>query len=261
MTHDERAFLDAICAQPDDDTARLVFADWLEENGDPDRAEFIRVEIELFHTPPNTEDDERRRRVLLDRKAGLLKRRIKEWLAPFSPWAKESSFERGFVQSLNVSANAFLQSAGQWYELTPLTRVRFTNCSVWDHGLMVWRAETLFGSPHLSRLASMTIEQQGLTAGNLEPLASHPDLSRLRELVLTQNNLTSDGAILLAAMPQLAGLESLDLCGNNINDAGARALAESEHLHRLKELRLSRNPIHDGAWSALAERFGYALMG
>lgn len=39
-------FLAAICANPDDDTPRLVYADWLDENGDPDRAEFIRLHIE-----------------------------------------------------------------------------------------------------------------------------------------------------------------------------------------------------------------------
>jgi uncharacterized protein (TIGR02996 family) len=261
MTNDERAFLDAICEHPDDDTARLVFADWLAENGDPDRGEFIRVDVELARTPPTTEDDERRRRVLLDRRAAILKCRAKDWLAPFSPWAKDSSFERGFVQSLNVSGSAFLQNAERWYALTPLNRVRFTNCGVWDRGSMVWIAETLFASPHLSRLASVTVEQQGLTADNLKPLVRHPDLSRLRELTLSWNSLHSDGAALIANMPQLANLESLDLCGNNISDTGARALAESGHLQNLKELRLSRNPIHDGAWAALEERFGYALVG
>ena len=66
MTTDERTFLNAICAQPDDDTARLVFADWLAENGDPDRGEFIRCEVELARTQPGSEPDERRRRVLLE---------------------------------------------------------------------------------------------------------------------------------------------------------------------------------------------------
>jgi len=35
-------FLDAIRANPEDDTAKLVFADWLDENKEPLRAEFIR---------------------------------------------------------------------------------------------------------------------------------------------------------------------------------------------------------------------------
>jgi uncharacterized protein (TIGR02996 family) len=39
---------------PEDDAPRLVYADWLEDRGDPDslaRAEFIRVQIELAHDP------------------------------------------------------------------------------------------------------------------------------------------------------------------------------------------------------------------
>jgi uncharacterized protein (TIGR02996 family) len=37
----------AIITAPDDDTPRLVFADYLDENGEPDRASFIRVQVEL----------------------------------------------------------------------------------------------------------------------------------------------------------------------------------------------------------------------
>lgn len=48
MEHpDWPAFLAAISADPDDDTARLVAADFLEENGDPDRAAFVRVQVGL----------------------------------------------------------------------------------------------------------------------------------------------------------------------------------------------------------------------
>lgn len=48
MDHpDWPAFIAAIVADPDDDTARLVAADFLEENGDAERAAFIRIQIEL----------------------------------------------------------------------------------------------------------------------------------------------------------------------------------------------------------------------
>lgn len=40
-----RAFLTAIAVQPDDDTARLVLADWLDENGHHQRAHFIRRSV------------------------------------------------------------------------------------------------------------------------------------------------------------------------------------------------------------------------
>ena len=48
MEHpDWPAFVAAIVAQPDDDTARLVAADFLEENGEAGRAACIRVQIDL----------------------------------------------------------------------------------------------------------------------------------------------------------------------------------------------------------------------
>ena len=36
------ALLAAVLANPADDLPRLVYADWLEENGEPERAELIR---------------------------------------------------------------------------------------------------------------------------------------------------------------------------------------------------------------------------
>lgn len=41
-TDDGAALLAAIIANPDEDTPRLVYADWLQENGQEERAEFIR---------------------------------------------------------------------------------------------------------------------------------------------------------------------------------------------------------------------------
>ncbi|MCI0700669.1 MAG: TIGR02996 domain-containing protein, partial [Planctomycetia bacterium] len=45
--NEREAFIEAIAAHRDEDTPRLVFADWLQENGEEDRAEFIRLECEL----------------------------------------------------------------------------------------------------------------------------------------------------------------------------------------------------------------------
>ena len=41
----------AVIRQPEDDLPRLMAADWLEEHGQPERAEFIRVQIELTKQP------------------------------------------------------------------------------------------------------------------------------------------------------------------------------------------------------------------
>lgn len=47
---DHAAFLAAVVAAPADDLPRLVYADWLDERGDP-RGEFIRVQVELARAP------------------------------------------------------------------------------------------------------------------------------------------------------------------------------------------------------------------
>src|SRR4051812_12970586 len=49
MNHD--AFRQAVCADPDDDTVRLAYADWLEEQGEAKHAEFIRTQVRLARAP------------------------------------------------------------------------------------------------------------------------------------------------------------------------------------------------------------------
>ena len=45
-TTEEQPFITAVCAAPFDNLPRLVCADWLEERGESERAEFIRVQVE-----------------------------------------------------------------------------------------------------------------------------------------------------------------------------------------------------------------------
>src|SRR4051812_31227057 len=42
---DEATFLEALKANPADDTARLVYADWLDEHDEPAKAEFLRLTV------------------------------------------------------------------------------------------------------------------------------------------------------------------------------------------------------------------------
>lgn len=44
--------LRAILERPEDDTPRLVYADWLVDNGQPERGEFVRVQLELAKLGP-----------------------------------------------------------------------------------------------------------------------------------------------------------------------------------------------------------------
>src|SRR5262249_54353685 len=45
-TKQDRAFLDAIIEDPEDDTPRLVYADWLDDQGEAERAELIRLQYD-----------------------------------------------------------------------------------------------------------------------------------------------------------------------------------------------------------------------
>lgn len=56
MSDEREAFERAVVASPDDDTVRLVYADWLDERGDP-RGEFIRVQIALARVGSRVETD------------------------------------------------------------------------------------------------------------------------------------------------------------------------------------------------------------
>ena len=77
MNHpDWPAFVAAIVAEPDDDTARLVAADFLEEHGDPDRAAFIRAQIELARLEASG--------LAWSLRANELRKRERMFLGPFS---------------------------------------------------------------------------------------------------------------------------------------------------------------------------------
>src|SRR5262249_49135917 len=73
MAHDD--FVRAIIENPDDDGPRLVFADWLEEHGQLERAEFIRVQIELARL----QKEDERRAGLETREKMLLEKNTRRW--------------------------------------------------------------------------------------------------------------------------------------------------------------------------------------
>jgi uncharacterized protein (TIGR02996 family) len=106
VTHDD-AFLQAILESPDDDTPRLVYADYLDEHGDSDRAEFIRIQVALASLPP----DDRRRKQLGDRERQLLAGNWEKWLVPLRPLLSGWAFRRGFLNAITVPAATYLQHA------------------------------------------------------------------------------------------------------------------------------------------------------
>jgi uncharacterized protein (TIGR02996 family) len=122
---DREAFLRAIRAHPDDDTPRLIYADWLDEHGDPAQAEFVRLQIEL--EPIRDQLDQPRVRELAERESILLATHGHDWLGPAAelvgPYpAFGPVFRRGLPEMVCLSLGTFLERAAELFAACPTVR-------------------------------------------------------------------------------------------------------------------------------------------
>lgn len=187
------AFLRAIAANPEDDAPRLIFSDWLEENGDPERAEFIRTQCELT----SSKLSEKRRHALRVRERELLNVHRHEWCQSFGLPIADVSFERGLISRMRLSE--------------------------WDGGKLLQPA-------HAQRLATLTeldlsglrLDDDGLTA-----FAKTAHFPALHKLILSDNAITDRGVIALASATELPRLDTVYLFQNSISDVARTALEGS----------------------------------
>jgi uncharacterized protein (TIGR02996 family) len=274
------AFLRAIKETPEDDAPRLVFADWLEEQGDP-RGEFLRLQCALARLG----EADPARAPLDGREWELRECHEAEWLGPLYDLAEGWEFRRGLVQ-IELTARRFSGAA--------FGRSTATEAYAWVDGLCLSRvtpgalakllaspylggisalglqgglqraakgigaagAAALAASPHLARLSSLHLKFTAIGAAGAQALAASAHLARLTALDLTGNAIGAAGAEALASSGHLARLTALDLGGNAIGAAGAAALAASPHLAGLTSLDLGDNPIGAAGARALRRRFG-----
>ena len=112
--NDDLAFIDAILADESDDTTRLVYADWLEDHGEPELAAFVRMQTEVYRTPSAD-----------PRRLELRKQETAAWNAYKKKWKAaldlgrigRGHFTRGVIPRWKVvefPAPAFVELAGGW---------------------------------------------------------------------------------------------------------------------------------------------------
>jgi uncharacterized protein (TIGR02996 family) len=114
----EDGFLQDIIDHPDDDTPRLIYADWLEERGDP-RGDFIRLQCELARMAaddPRQPTWQQRERWLQAEHPEFVGRELREL-------AKGWTFRRGFVEAVTVSAPVYLERIEELLRLAPIKEV------------------------------------------------------------------------------------------------------------------------------------------
>jgi uncharacterized protein (TIGR02996 family) len=279
------ALYETILANPADDLPRLVYADWLEEHGVAERAEFIRAQIAGDHAKANR----------------LLETNRAEWSIPRLRGGQ--TFARGFVDEVWATAEDVVAHAGVLFRF-PLRGLRITAAT--DHvkalaGLPILarithldlsnntgihnRFDRLFYNGGLRNLTSLTLRNvrvwgedlarwpmipgfpqlthldlSGNPIGNdgLGVLAEHPGFASVRSLTIRgdgqeQYDLIGDeGLARLTRSPNAANLVRLDLMDNDIGDAGIEALAASTGFERLKELILSARRMQPSGATALS---------
>jgi uncharacterized protein (TIGR02996 family) len=235
----EESFMKAILDAPDDDGLRLVFADWLEERGDP-RAEFIRVQFALEQ---GTEVSAVL--TLIHRQQELLHAHREQWAGPVAELADDCTFRCGFVEGVTVDADTFLEKGHVLFQFAPVRSVK------------LWLADSsvipkLVACPWLERLEGLSLEQANIGDLGAQVLVDSPKLRQLKHLNLQMNLLELSGARAVAGSPHLARLTSLVLSDNPIGDLGLHAIVASDRLPELVRLELRHCDLSDSGIRGLA---------
>lgn len=266
---EQAALLAAIVADPDEDTPRLVYADWLEETGEPSnvaRAHFIRTQIHLEHTDPKSAVYDEMKAL----EARILDFYLDDWryeLPDCVRYVGDAVWRRGFVDDLGpMWESGFRQYGSAALRELPLTGVQLTGSG------QAVRFEEYPDLVHISRLTlgpSFTPlytlnDETEETTPTFDSLMAAPVFTSLRHLDLSGNAISDAWLVRFVGRLPAAGfsstLESLDLSSNfGITDAGANVLATAAGLDGLKKLRLRDTRITPAGRTLLKKRFGNRL--
>ena len=228
------AFLQAIADDPADDAPRLIYADWLDDQGDEAsraRAEFIRVQYALAELSP----DDPRRVQLEERQNALLLAHEAEWTGPLRALhVAGCQFQRGFVEKIIIAPPALAEHGAAICRHAPIRAVRLLSFG-WgvDPGTVEATILCLADADWLEHIHSLDLSQMGVSDWVLGNLLHSPRLGRLNCLALDCDGLTAD---VLAQAPFVSRLTDLSLTGYDNPGNGDEWLGSGkfDHLTRLE---------------------------
>jgi uncharacterized protein (TIGR02996 family) len=224
------AFLRAIYDTPEDDTPRLVYADFLQEHGDEKRARLIRVQCELALLPgaEMPSGDPEHRFALLTQQALLLAgERDRSWHRGFRILS-HVAVDGAELRDIPALRQQIVSRNPEWFGTTslgvygrpPLDPVRiealldlkaFTRVTRLDLG--GYRDEE--EDPNSNGILSVIVCEPAISVPGVVALAGHMGMRRIAELILTNNELDNDAARALVKSPYLDSLKRLDLLDGN----------------------------------------------
>jgi uncharacterized protein (TIGR02996 family) len=269
-TSHESAFLRDIHEHPDDDDVRLIYADWLAENGQPERAEFIRIQIELEKLPQWSG----RARALRVQESKLFDTHVRggAWVSHLPEldgitW----EFERGCIGGVTASpADSLSTHARAVFRAAPVREVWLNGDGgqpglAWlrqagrVHFLAVYNAELRYeklarvlGSQHTGSLRTLYLHNCGISADEVALVAAAPRARQLDRLHFAEDDLVLGGGDALAASPGLPNLTQLVLNGTGLGDDGLSAIASSSAFPNLRVLGLEYTHLSDTGVADLA---------
>lgn len=264
---EQRALWAAIRADPGDDTVRLVYADWLQENGDEPRAEFVRGQIEAVRLVALRPEGKRTKQegALWAQCEQLLAANRKRWTSQFvnavrpltdrndryevksrRRWLASLKFNRGFLTPY-LDGPELTRLIDAAPELEPLDRMVISLGSRDDIGELF----TALARSQL-RFCLDAVSLHSVSDDATRVLVASGCLATLTYLSMNRAGLTDRGLITLAATPS-GRIRVLSLNDNLIGDEGAAALARSPLLSLVTNMDLRNNQIEDAGAVALAE--------
>ncbi len=254
---DEReALIRAIYADPADDLPRLVFADWLDERGEADRAEFIRLSIRWVR-----ETQEELRFQTVGRQYQLFNELYSnsDQLPPHTILLDHT--DRGFALDgiIRCSSHdlsdpaAFRRSALErmphWYAATEL-KVR--------SGLIGSSKpiRTILDSPVTQLVTQLDLSGRVVENRRAPGADDDPEWEAILDFEF-QSTVTLQAVEALLDSRETRRITHLDLTNNDLDNDAARAIVRSTNLIRLQSLKLFEgNQLRGKTWAQLQERFG-----
>lgn len=222
----------AILAEPDEDMPRLVYADWLEENGQTLRAEFIRAQIEAVRADPFGP----KARAAAKRANELLTLNQLWWIPDHLPGVSttvQSLFERGFISHVEV-ANAFIDHAASLFKAYPIESLTIDRSFSPPDDL-----GPIFELPQLRQLRRLRFRSNPQVEGEYEILGGSPHLGGLRDLSLSHNPIPPAWLDEVLRGKRFPGLTGLDLAeAPHLGPCLASALPAAAH-RRFKRMNLA----------------------
>jgi uncharacterized protein (TIGR02996 family) len=240
--NDRDSLLSAIIQQPEEDTPRLAFADWLDEHGEANRAEFIRAQHKLIGLP--LKSDERVR--LETRTAELLTKHRKIWAADVYRVMGSSArlgWRRGFPEGVTGYFEHLIDRMDRLPKVMPLTAMRLQR----DYPLPSLHVRDVLQP--IKHIIIDPAETRHQLHDPSEPIVlnAFPNVTSCKISKRGTDKLGIRGTRTFSQRPLPASLKVLDFEGQDVKDAGVELLLGSAWIDQVRGLMLNDNQLTDRA--------------